>query len=145
MEELVNHILYVASQNNKKVTHLQLHKVAYFTLGYMIREKHDEKAKSLHEGEGFQAWLYGPVLPETYEKHKKYSGTPIICNGERSEYLDIASHVNEVILNLINHDVFDLVNISHDHEFWKRNKQKIQNNKRPHYNYEALRREFSKW
>lgn len=144
MEELVNHILYVANQNDKKVTHLQLHKVAYFTLGYLIRENHNEKAESLYKEEGFQAWLYGPVLPGIYEKYKKYNSTPILSIGKRSEYLDKASNVNKIILNLIKHDVFDLVNVSHEHEFWKTNRQKILKNIRPYYNFGSLRREFSK-
>lgn len=144
MEELINHILHVAGKNSKTVTHMQLHKVAYFTLGYLIRENHNKKAKDLYSQESFQAWLYGPVLPKVYEKYKKYSSTPILSNGNKSKYLDEAPHVNDIILNLINHDVFDLVNISHDHVFWKKNKQKILNNMRPYYTYEALREEFNK-
>lgn len=144
MKELVNHILYVAGKNNKKITHLQLHKIAYFTLGYLIRESYEQKVKSLYKEEGFEAWLYGPVLPKVYEDYKKYNSTPILSEGNRSIDLDRIPKLNDVILNLVNHDVFDLVNLSHKHEFWQKNKDKILNNKRPYYNYEYLRREFAK-
>lgn len=144
MRELIDHILHVASQNNKKITHLQLHKVGYFTFGYLIREKHYLKTQSLYKQESFQAWLYGPVLPTFYEKYKKYSNTSIVSKGKESKYFKKSPNLNKIILNLINHDVFDLVRISHEHEFWIKNKPKIFNNKKPDYDYESLKREFSK-
>lgn len=144
MMELVNHILYIAKNNNKKITHLQIHKIAYFILGYMIRENHEDIAKGLYNNEKFQAWMYGPVLPNVYDKYKTFNNMPILDNGEKSDRIDQLPNVNDVILNLINHDVFDLVNVSHNHIFWKNNRSKIANNLKPVYTYEVLRREFSK-
>lgn len=144
MKELVNHILYIANLNNKKITHMQLHKIAYFTLGYLIREKFIEEAKKMYEEEKFQAWLYGPVLPEVYKKYKKYSSTHIIDSGKKSVNFEKVPHINDVILNLMNQNVFDLVRISHSHEFWKKHKKIILNNKKPYYNFEVLSKEFVK-
>lgn len=143
MQELVDHILYVANQNRKRITHLQLHKVTYFTFGYLIREKYNEMAESLYKNNRFEAWKYGPVIPEIYDEFKMYTSTPIIYNGKKSNRLNDVPNINEVILSLINQDVFDLVNISHRHNFWFRNKQSISNNRRPKYSYAELVKEFS--
>lgn len=144
MKELVNHILYVAKSNNKKITHLQLQKITYFIFGYLIREGHELITEQLYADEQFQAWLYGPVIPSIYEEFKKYKSMPILHEGQRFNDIDSLSTVNEVILNLINHDVFDLVNVSHKHQFWKDNETLILNNKKPTYPYDVLRGEFTR-
>lgn len=143
MNKLVKHILYVAHKYNEKITHLQLHKIAYFTLGYLIRENYEEVAKDLYQEEKFEVWSYGPVLPKTYEKYKKYSSTHIISSGENLVKLEELENVNEIILNLINQNVFDLVDISHTHEFWKINKKMIGKKKKLQYNFDELLKEFS--
>src|SRR5699024_5206297 len=122
MEELVKHILAVASKNDKKITQLQLHKISYFTIGYLIREGYDEIAENLYKDEYFEAWRYGPVLKKTYEKYKKYHSTPILDSGEISENLSLINNLNETILRLININVFNLVSISHRNNFWSKNK-----------------------
>lgn len=144
MRRLIDHILHVASENNKKITHLQLQKVAYFAFGYLIHSSHNELARDLYSQERFQAWTYGPVLPKVYEDYSKYNSTPILSEGNRSEDLERVQNLNRVILNLINRDVFDLVAISHKHAFWKKNKDKILKNERPSYTFEDIRREFKK-
>lgn len=144
MKELVDHILYIANSNNKKITNLQIHKITYFALGYLIRENHNDLASKLYQKEVFQAWTYGPVLPETYERFKIYKNMPILDNGQKSEVISSLNSVDTIILNLIHHDVFDLVNVSHKHKFWNNNKDKVMNNEKPIYSYEVLMGEFSK-
>src|SRR5699024_6954976 len=72
-----------------------------------------------------------------------YTSTPIIYNGKKSNRLNDVPNINEVILSLINQDVFDLVNISHRHNFWFRNMQSISNNRKLKYSYAELVKEFS--
>lgn len=143
MKKLVDHILYIANLNNRRVTNLQLHKLAYFTLGYIIKKGYIDLAKRLYTDEQFQVWLYGPVLPETYNLYKRYSNNFIISSGNKSRELEEIPELNEIILNLIGHNVFNLVEISHDHEFWKSNKQAIKNKENVHYNFSTLLKEFS--
>ena len=144
MKELVDHILYIAKANDKKLTNLQIHKIAYFTFGYLIREGHYSLASDLYKQECFQAWTYGPVLPSIYKKYKVYRNMPILDNGNSSKTLSSLDNVNKIILNLINHDVFDLVNVSHKHDFWNNNKLGIMKNEKPTYSYDILKKEFTK-
>ncbi|WP_152656699.1 Panacea domain-containing protein [Oceanobacillus sp. CFH 90083] len=143
MMQLVDHILYVAKNNHKKITHLQIHKISYFIFGYLIREGHESIAKKLYNNEKFQAWTYGPVIPSVYEKFKKYNNMPILSKGKKFDEVDKLPKVNEMILNLVNHDVFDLVKISHNHYFWREHKQQISKNQKPIYPYKVLRKEFT--
>jgi len=69
---------------------------------------------------------------------------PILSSGEKYDKIDKLPKINEVILNLLNHDVFDLVEISHQHNFWREHKQQIANNRKPSYPYKDLRKEFIK-
>lgn len=142
MEELVKHILAVASENNKKITQLQLHKISYFSIGYLIRENHEEIAENLYLDEYFEAWKYGPVLIKTYEKYKKYHSTPILDNGEISNRLSSLNNFNDMILHLINTNVFDLVTVSHRNNFWIKNKNLIDKNKKPKYTFNDLKGDF---
>lgn len=142
MEELVNHVLYIASKYDKKLTQLQLQKISYFTIGFMIRNNNLELVENLYQEERFEAWLYGPVLPKFYEEYKKYHSTPILENGEESSNLNEIEGLNNMILKLIDTDVFDLVNVSHNHKFWKENKSKIMNNIRPVYQMNNLTEAF---
>lgn len=143
VRELVNHILYVADLNNKRVTNLQLHKLAYFTLGYIIRNDYIDLAKKLYIDEQFQVWLYGPVLPQTYSIYKIYNNNFIISKGDKSIELENIPELNKIILNLIDHNVFNLVEISHDHQFWKNNKQSIKKKVNVNYKFDDLLKEFS--
>lgn len=144
MMKLVDHILYVAKINHKKMTHLQIHKISYFIFGYLIREGHDNITEALYKNEQFQAWSYGPVIPSVYEKFKIFNSMPILSDGEKYDEIDKLPNVNEVILNLLNHDIFDLVKISHKHSFWRDHKQQITENQKPSYPYKAIREEFIK-
>lgn len=143
MNELIDHILYIAQNNKKKITHLQLHKIAYFAFGYLIQNNYDDIAKSLYETEQFEAWLYGPVLPNVYEKFKSFNNLPILDNGKKSKCISKIPSMNKIISNLMSHDPFDLVYVSHKHYFWKHNKEKILNNHKPIYTYKVLKEEFS--
>lgn len=142
MEELVKHILGVASSNNKRITQLQLHKISYFSFGYLIREGYEEIAEALYSNEYFEAWKYGPVLRDTYEKYKKYHSTAILDAGEISNKLSSLEKFDDMILHLINVNVFDLVSVSHTHKFWKENMSIIEKNINPKYSINDIKEAF---
>src|ERR1044071_3610815 len=59
------------------VTQMKLQKLVYFAQGVHLAKYH----KSLIN-ETFQAWLYGPVIPEIYQDFKLYGSRPIINTAE---------------------------------------------------------------
>ena len=69
---LERHILAIANELNKPITNLQLQKIWYFTLGYLVRTNQNELAEREFNNSNLEAWLYGPVVPSFYEKYKKY-------------------------------------------------------------------------
>ncbi|HLQ97557.1 MAG TPA: type II toxin-antitoxin system antitoxin SocA domain-containing protein [Candidatus Dormibacteraeota bacterium] len=142
MKEIVDHILYVADKDKTKLTQLQLHKISYFAFGYLLKIKKQNIAEKLYESESFEAWIYGPVLPKTYERFKKYVGTPILYRGKESDQLSEIDNFNKIIEILMHRNVFDLVERSHQHRFWASKKQGIRNNLRPTYSIEVLKEEF---
>lgn len=143
METLIEHILYIAYKNNRNLTQLQLQKVAYFAFGYLVKKDYHDLAKKLYQEEQFEAWMYGPVLANAYKKYKKYRNMPILEEGKKDEILNDVENLNSIIDILIRKDVFDLVNVSHNHKFWQMNKNRILNNEKPIYSYDTLRREFN--
>lgn len=143
MNKLANHILYSANKLNKPITNLQLQKVWYFTLGYLINQGYKKEAVEEFEGSNLQAWLYGPVVPELYEKYKEYKSTPIQDEGEKvMTYSN--NEIQYMIDKLILMNPFTLVDMSHTHTLWVENKEAIENNgHRPQYKFENLEETFN--
>ena len=82
---LERHILAIANELNKPITNLQLQKIWYFTLGYLVRTNQNELAEREFNNSNLEAWLYGPVVPSFYEKYKKYKS--IAINKYKKLYL----------------------------------------------------------
>ncbi|SCT26763.1 MULTISPECIES: Panacea domain-containing protein [Staphylococcus] len=142
MRELADHILHRANVIDTPITNLQLQKIMYFTLGFML-ENNRELAEEMFNNDKMEAWLYGPVVPDVYEKYKKYKNRPIEELGVNSMKLN-SGEVNEIIDLLIDVDPFKLVKISHNHQFWREQEDEIKyNNKRPSYNFENIEEAFN--
>ncbi|WP_165981096.1 Panacea domain-containing protein [Macrococcus lamae] len=144
MRELANHILSVAHRSDSPITNLQLQKIMYFTLGFMIQNNISINfARDIFEESPMEAWLYGPVVPEIYETYKKYKSSPIPDEGEISEILEVPQ-LGLVIRNLIDINPFILVEISHEHRFWDQHRNAIvHTNERPQYTFDDLVEAFN--
>ncbi|HEC2157131.1 hypothetical protein B4W72_02280 [Staphylococcus delphini] len=142
MKILAEHILYRANEIGSPVTNLQIQKIMYFTLGFMIEDNRDI-AKNLFEQGEMQAWLYGPVVPSIYSQYKVYKNRPIEDEGKLAKELN-NQKVNHIIDVLIEVDPFKLVEISHKHEFWKKHEHEIRNcNMRPTYRFSDIEEAFN--
>ncbi|HAK38656.1 type II toxin-antitoxin system antitoxin SocA domain-containing protein [Streptococcus sp.] len=124
MEKLANHIIAVAQGKNLSITNLQLQKVMYFTirLARLEKSENDDELKKLYDKK-FYVWKYGPVVPEIYDKYKKFGSNPITGNfSQDDEYIKWNANIE----NLLSISVFKLVNLSHNVEFWQKNSDKIE-------------------
>ncbi len=124
MEKLANHIIAVAQGKNLSITNLQLQKVMYFTirLARLEKSENDDELKKLYDKK-FYVWKYGPVVPEIYDKYKKFGSNPITGNfSQDDEYIKWNANIE----NLLSISVFKLVNLSHNVEFWQKNSNKIE-------------------
>ena len=119
MRDFANHILAVAHENNLSVNNLHLQKVMYFAM----REQKDnlELLSEIYD-EPFYVWRYGPTVPSIYKKYSGYGSRAIIEKGERSNEYSI---FDNFIIELLNQDLFSLIDKSREHSHWLSNKDKI--------------------
>lgn len=121
MLNFANHILAVAYENKLSVSNLGLQKVMYFT---MREHKNNHVLLSEIYDEPFYVWRYGAIVPRIHKKYSGYGSRTIIEKGEKNiEY----SIFNDSIIKLLKEDLFTLVDISREHKFWQKNKDKIVN------------------
>lgn len=125
VERLGNHILAVANRSDRSVTNLQLQKVLFFTVGMSIR--HDENEieffNNLYNND-FEKWRYGPVVPSLYFDFNIYGNRPI---ENRGNYEEDYERFNNLILNLLDIDVYRLVALSHEMDAWSDHEPAIMN------------------
>ncbi|MBU7455857.1 Panacea domain-containing protein [Leuconostoc fallax] len=123
MMELSEHILAVANENNLSVTNLQLQKVMYFTIEQAKQQKllSNEDLTNLYD-DPFLVWRYGPVVPKIYQKYSVFSASPIMSKSNIHENLKV---LQDVIINLLKQNPFDLVNQSHQENFWRLHENEI--------------------
>lgn len=120
MQKFAEHIIAIANENDEYITNLKLHKIMYFAM--------KNTNVSLHfliklYDEPFQIWRYGPTVRSVYDKYKGFATTPIRFNEAKTytEY-DI---FNEEIIRLLDEDVWDLIDICIDEDFYRENKKHI--------------------
>lgn len=120
MDKFAEHIIAIANENDKYITNLKLQKVMYMA---MKNTKTDLKFLANLYDESFQVWRYGPTVRCVYDKYKEFATTPIRFNGAKTyrEY-DI---FNKEIIRLLDENVWDLIDLCIDEDFYKENKKYI--------------------
>ena len=119
MRDFANHILAVAHENISSVTNLQLQKIMYFA---MKDQKNNIELLSEIYDEPFYVWYYGPTVPSIYKKYSGYGSRAIIENGKRNDKYSI---FDTVIIELLDKNVFSLIDESREHNYWLSNKDKM--------------------
>ena len=119
MRNFANHILAVAHENISSVTNLQLQKIMYFA---MKDQKNNIELLSEIYDEPFYVWHYGPTVPSIYAKYYEYGSRAIIEKGKRDDKYSI---FDNTIINLLNKDLFELIEKSRVNIHWQANKNKI--------------------
>ena len=126
MEELANHIIAVAYDNNLPVSNLQLQKVLYFTLRNSRSVLDEETIKESYD-EPFLAWLYGPVARRQNRRFYYFGCSPIIGIFNKVPKYE---QLNPIIIRFLKVDIFKMVDASHTHKFWKENSDEIKSGRR---------------
>lgn len=121
MNALSQHVLAVANRKRMTVTNLQLQKVMYFAIrDYLENHTCDSFIRDVYD-RPFESWQYGPVEPDIYYRYSQYGSTPI---DDMGKYVDTYHVFDKSIVSRLQADVFDLVNESHEQEFWQENFRK---------------------
>jgi len=130
MIDFAKYILGRANNSGRGVTNLHLQKIMYFALIDAVRKGilSEEKLSEIYtDYDGFEVWPYGPVEVKVYKTYKRFGSTYIVtsdtCEDEQYQMFD------EIIDDLLETDVFSLVDESHTHQFWKENINRIRERK----------------
>lgn len=120
MQKFAEHIIAVANESDEYITNLKLQKIMYMT---MKNTKTDLEFLTNLYDESFEVWRYGPTVRCVYDKYKEFVTSPIRFNKAKTyiEY-DI---FNKEIIRLLDEDVWDLIDLCIDEDFWQENKKHI--------------------
>ncbi|MEJ7529531.1 Panacea domain-containing protein [Staphylococcus hominis] len=139
MRELADMVISRANITDTPVTNLQLQKVMYFLLAFMVNGadgQYRQRAERIFSEGNLQAWPYGPVDKPTYEKYKIFKDKPI--KEEINYEVETDKTLDGWIDELLKINVFNLVRLSHEHEFWKQSESQIKLGSRPSYSFDNL-------
>lgn len=96
--------------NRYPLTHIEVQKLVYFAHGWMLAIHH----RPLHQGT-WEAWQYGPVLPEIYYNLRDYRGRPITVpiQARPELFADEEGAIIDVVYGYRSLGPFQLVGITH--------------------------------
>ncbi|MGL5413340.1 Panacea domain-containing protein [Cetobacterium sp.] len=120
--QIVDYIL-----TKKKMTNLRLQKILYFVQAFSL--------VSLDKpmfNEEINAWEYGPVVKEVYDKYKYWGAEEIPSPEYFSDFFwddKDRELIDEVLEGLENMSSFDLVELTHSYPTWIENYEKNKSNK----------------
>lgn len=119
MDKLSEHIISIAKENKLPITNLKLQKVLYFTI-YLAKEDEilsDLELKKLYDDK-FEVWSNGPVVRSIYLKYRRFSCENIIAFFQQQKEF---KPLNQIIIDLLKTDVFELVELSQRFDYWIKN------------------------
>ena len=74
---LANFFIEKSKKENIEISNLKLQKLMFIGYGWVLALID----KDLTDGEGFQAWQHGPVLPSVYHEMKRFGNNNICYTG----------------------------------------------------------------
>lgn len=104
---VINHCINIGNP----ISNLKLQKILYLlNMTYLVNTK-----SMLIDDKLFEAWQYGPVIKEVYDKYSSYAASPIDAEQSFSEELPMENRDNILakISTLSQTRAWDLVDISH--------------------------------
>jgi uncharacterized phage-associated protein len=126
MEELANHVIAVAQENNLSVSNLELQKILYFTLRNSRNVLDEETIKETYD-DPFLAWPYGPVARKQNRRFRSFGCSPIIGVFDKVSKYDNSIHNSPFSKKST---FFKMVDASQTHKFWKENSDLIKSGRR---------------
>ena len=88
LNDVISRIFYVAKKRAIIVRPMKLQKLLFFAYGWYA----GTAEKRLFEEE-FEAWPYGPVIPEVYRRYRRYGAEEIDEPGEEKNLGDPKAHI----------------------------------------------------
>lgn len=67
--EIAHYVIDTCTRDGRAISNLQLQKILYF-----VQLEYCKQAGSLLFADEFEAWQYGPVLPDVYDEYSFFGG-----------------------------------------------------------------------
>lgn len=154
---VANYIIEYAHKHHKVITNLHLQKILYFLQAATL-VRFDAP---IINGE-FSKWNYGPVMREVYSSYKDFGSSPIdgfapnisIENGEwkinKPQKIDtsiledktIKSFIDNTISKLLEMNAWQLVDLTHEQDLWKKDEAKIVHHSADDYSNSEIKQYF---
>jgi len=111
--QVANYFIGLANETGSFISNLKLQKLVYYAQAWYLALYNTP----LFE-EDFEAWVHGPVIPELYQKYKKFGWHPI--EEEVTPYLPpkIISFLEEVAQEYFACDAYELEQMTHIEAPW---------------------------
>lgn len=94
VNDIVQFILHYCKDKGDLITHLKLQKLLYFIQGWHLGIFGYPAFE-----EEIEAWPHGPVVPEVYQKFKRYGWQPISLHG--NHHFTVPSETQDLIQEVL--------------------------------------------
>ncbi|MDR0407473.1 MAG: DUF4065 domain-containing protein [Campylobacteraceae bacterium] len=93
--DVAKYMIDKCENDNHPITNLQLQKMLYYVQCFFLVEK----KKPLFDDD-FEAWKFGPVIPDVYREYRIYGALPISSDADKAE-IDIDNKEMELLNDII--------------------------------------------
>ena len=127
IEDLENHIIFLAEDKEIYLKRTNLPKIIYFSIFDSI-ENYNENKKKLSEllkKEELFFSKYGPTVKGLYQRHRFG-----FISNENKEYNESLSFLDEYILKRLLQEWGELTEESHKHKLWRENRERMISDRR---------------
>lgn len=108
--EIAHYVIDTCTRDGRPISNLQLQKILYF-----VQLEYCKQAGSLLFADEFEAWQYGPVLPDVYDEYSFFGGMRV-----EKTYASVAQPapedkliIDKVVVDKREKYPWDLVRIAH--------------------------------
>lgn len=122
IEDLENHIIFLAEEKGIYLKRTNLPKIIYFSIFDSIENYNENKKKlsKLLEKEELFFSKYGPVVKGLYQRHRFG-----FISKENKKYNKSLSFLDEYILKRMLQEWGELTEESHKHKLWRENRERM--------------------
>ena len=111
--KIAQYFIWLANETGSFISNLKLQKLVYYAQAWHLALY----SKPLFE-EDFEAWVHGPVIPELYQKYKKFGWHPIDEDAKPDLPQNIINFLDEVAQEYLACDSYELEQMTHIEAPW---------------------------
>lgn len=106
--DLAHYIVKTCIDEEKFISNLQLQKIMYFV------QLDAMKRGSLAFDDDFEAWRYGPVIPDVYYTYYGSGALPIVVQFQKNDFIPLdKKRIDQIVQECRRLDPWELVELTH--------------------------------